>query len=466
MGDLYEPLLQRILCFNSPMKKVAIIGNGIAGVTAARYIRKFSDFEITLISKETDHFFSRTALMYIYMGHMRYQDTKPYEDHFWKKNRIDLLRDYVESVDIDRKELKLSSGSGFSYDVLVIASGSTFNKFGWPGQDLKGVGGLYSFQDLEYMETHTKGISRGVIVGGGLIGIEMAEMLLSRDIPVTFLVREKSYWDNVLPAEESAIVSRHIREHHVDLRLATELKEILDDGTGKVKGVMTNTGEVISCEWVGLTAGVHPNKAFLEGSGIETGRGVLVNDHLETNVPDVYAIGDCAEFQKVLPGRTKLEQVWYTGKMQGETVAMTITGNRRAYTPGNWFNSAKFFDIEYQVYGDIPTTIPEGVKSLYWEHSSGKRSVRINYDAQSGSVLGFNLMGIRYRHEVCDRWISDGTQIEVVLQDLGAANFDPEFFKQYESEVVALHNEKNPGRDLVLKKKRGLKHALAVLSNR
>ena len=91
-----------------------------------------------------------------------------------------------------------------SFDKLVIATGSKPNKFGWPGQDLNRVQGMYSYQDLEGMEAASKDLKQAVIVGGGLIGIEMAEMFHSRHIPVTFLVREKSYWDNVLPAEESA----------------------------------------------------------------------------------------------------------------------------------------------------------------------------------------------------------------------------------------------------------------------
>ncbi len=171
---------------------IAIIGNGISGVTAARFIRKRSDHKITLISAETDHFFSRTALMYVYMGHMRFEDLKPYEDWFWDKNRIGLKRAFVSKIDTSHKKLIFSNQEELTYDKLVIACGSAPNKFGWPGQDLKCVQGMYSYQDLESMEIASKGLQHAVIVGGGLIGIEMAEMFHSRHIPVTFLVREKS----------------------------------------------------------------------------------------------------------------------------------------------------------------------------------------------------------------------------------------------------------------------------------
>ena len=150
----------------SNMEKIVILGNGIAGITAARHIRKLGDQKITVVSGETEHFFSRTALMYIYMGHMKYEHTKPYEDWFWKKNRIELKQGWVAAIDFDEKNLIFQSGEKLPYDQLVIATGSASNKFGWKGQDLKGVQGLYSYQDVELMEENTAKIEQAVILGG------------------------------------------------------------------------------------------------------------------------------------------------------------------------------------------------------------------------------------------------------------------------------------------------------------
>jgi len=441
---------------------IVIIGNGISGITTARFLRKLSDHKITVISAETDHFYSRTALMYIYMGHMRYQDTKPYEDHFWEKNRINLVRGYANAIDFKSKTLKVDN-KPMSYDKLVLAVGSTPNKFGWPGQDLKGVGGLYSIQDLERMEHYSATLSKAVIVGGGLIGIEMAEMFHSRHIPVTFLVREKSYWNMVLPPEESQMINRHILEHGIDLQLATELKEILPNDKGEARAVITNKDETIECQFVGLTAGVRPNIAFLKDTGLETQKGILVNEYLETNIDDVYAIGDCAQARNPNPGRRPIEAIWYTGRMMGETLANVITGNRIVYKPQSWFNSAKFFDIEYQVYGNIRAQLIEGHETIYWEHKDGRKSIRVNYNKETGAVEAFNLMGVRYRHEVCQKWVENKTPIEDVLTNLGLANFDPEFFEQYESFIVKKYNEQ-AGKSLQLKQKRDLNAVTRFLS--
>jgi NADPH-dependent 2,4-dienoyl-CoA reductase/sulfur reductase-like enzyme len=413
---------------------VAILGNGVTGVSAALRLRaKRPDWRITLVSGESTYHYSRPALMYVFMGHMRYQDTKPFEDSFWGEQRLELLRAWVTRIDLERKRLELHGKPPLAWDKLLIATGSKPNRFGWPGQDLDGVQGLWGLADLASLYASCARARAAVIVGGGLIGVELAEMLHSRGIAVTFLVRESSYWNNILPDEESAMVGREIRAHGVGLRLATQLARIEDDGRGRAAGVLTDQGERIPCQVVGLTAGVSPNLDVVQESGIRTGRGVLVDACLRTSVRDVWAAGDCAEI--VRPGQKNLvQQVWYTGKQQGELAADVIAGEEQSYDPGVWFNSAKFFDLEYQVYGRVNQAVP-GEESLYWEHASGKQSVRIVH--VGGTVIGFNLMGVRWRHAVCERWIAEGRDLDHVLPRLGEAAFDPELFAHRGREIAA-----------------------------
>ncbi|WP_299520186.1 FAD/NAD(P)-binding oxidoreductase [Winogradskyella sp.] len=428
------------------MEHIVIIGNGISGVTLARHIRKLSDKKITIVSAETEYFFSRTALMYVYMGHMKFEHTQPYENWFWKKNRIDLKQGYVKHVDTNSKALHFSNGETMSYDKLVIATGSKPNKFGWPGQDLDGVMGMYHKQDLENLEKHAPNkevCKRAVIVGGGLIGIELAEMLNSRSIPVTFLVRESSFWNGVLPEGESAMINRHIRNHHIDLRLSTNLKEIKSDGNGKVKSVVIEeTGEEIPCDVVGLTAGVSPNIDFLKDSNIETGRGVKVNRFLETNILDVYAIGDCAEQHEAIGNRRPIEAVWYTGRMMGEALAQTLCGNRIQYNPGHWFNSAKFMDIEYQTYGWVfsERSKKENEAHFHWIHKDDTKCITVAYDKNTNEFLGINTFGIRMRHETFDKWLTEKRDVDYVINHLVEANFDPEFYGRFEKEILTAYN--------------------------
>lgn len=448
------------------MENIVIIGNGIAGVSAARHIRKLSDKRIIIISGETDYFFSRTALMYVYMGHMKFDHIQPYENWFWEKNRIELVRGYVTQVNPNEKQLLIDGSRAINYDKLIIATGSKPNKFGWPGQDLHGAQGLYSKQDLDLLEVNAPNkeiCKRAVIVGGGLIGIELAEMLRSRDIPVTFLVRENSFWNGVLPSGESQLINEHILEHHIDLRLGTNLKEIVADENGKVKSVIiAETGEELLCDMVGLTAGVAPNIDFLKDSGIEVGRGVKVNRFLETNIKDIYAIGDCAEQHEAIGNRRPIEAVWYTGRMMGETVAQTICGNQIEYKPGHWFNSAKFLDIEYQTYGWVFSErgMKEYEEHFHWRHSDEKVCITIAFNKENNQFLGINTFGIRMRHEVFDRWLTQEKDVDYVMEHLIDANFDPEFYKNYETVVVSKYNA-DFGKSIKTKKK-SLKRIFAI----
>lgn len=413
------------------MEHIVIIGNGIAGVTAARHIRKLSDKRITLISAESAFFFSRTALMYVYMGHMKFEHTQPYENDFWAKNNIELVHDYVHTVETGAKKVHLNSGRDIIYDKLILATGSISNKFGWTGQDLEGVQGLVSKQDLEQLEIsapNNKVCKRAVIIGGGLIGVELAEMMASRQIPVTFLIREKGFWSGVLPMANAEMISRHVKSHHIDLREEEEMAEILSDESGKVKAIITKNGETIPCDFVGLCAGVRPRISFLENSGIELQRGIMVDRFLETSVKDIYAIGDCAQQREPVGERKPIEAVWYTGRMMGEALAQTLCGNPTKWNPGHWFNSAKFFDIEYQTYGWVWSKPKEGHEHFTWEHEDGQRAVTLEFDIATRKFIGINTFGIRMKHEVFDTWLTQEKSVDDVVENLKSACFNPEFF--------------------------------------
>ena len=420
---------------------IVIIGNGIAGTTCARNVRKQSDLPITIISSESKYFFSRTALMYVFMGHMKFEHTQPYEPHFWEDNNINLIQDHVLEIDTTSKKIITKTGDQIQYEKLIIASGSKPNKFGWKGQDADGVGGLYSKQDLEYLEKRSGKIKKVVIVGGGLIGIELAEMCLSRNMEVHFLVREKTFWGGVLPSEDAEFIMHHLTKHHgLNMHYEEELEEILTDSTNTAVGIKTKSGKQIDCQFVGLTTGVSPNIDLIKDSKIETDRGILVNRSFETSEKNVYAIGDCAEFRNPAEGRQSIEQVWYTGKIMGETLADIILGKTVEYNPGHWFNSAKFFDIEYQTYGQVQNKLLEEQEEFVYKHPNEK--ILLHFVFEDQKFIGINAFGIRLRHALFNEWLLRGATIEEVLINLKTANFDPELYARYEDEIVAQFNAK------------------------
>jgi NADPH-dependent 2,4-dienoyl-CoA reductase/sulfur reductase-like enzyme len=415
---------------------LVIIGNGITGVTAAVTARRLApEARITLVSAESAHHYSRPALMYLYMGQLRYADVKPYEDWFWAENRLELVHAEAIGIDTAARTVQLATGPALAYDRLLRATGSVVRTPGWPGQQLAGVQGFYGLPDVESMARDTQGIGHAVVVGGGLIGVELAEMLHSRGIRVTWLVREGRYWQSVLPPEESAMLEAHFKKYHIDLQLTTELREVRGDDRGHVQAVVTTTGQELPAEWVGLATGVTPNLILAKAAGLDTDRGILVNELLETSVPGVYAAGDCAQHRQTAPGEVAVEQLWYTGRMQGETVAHTICGQPTPYQRGEWFNSAKFFNLEYQTYGRVSARPEAGIASFCWQHPNGKHLLRINFREADQAVTGLNAFGLRQRQDVWERWLREKTPIGTVLAQLAAANFDAEFTRQHEPAI-------------------------------
>lgn len=445
--------------------RVAIIGNGISGTTAALTLINRCDCEVFLISDESPDFFSRTALMYVYMGHMRWKDIIVHSAASLRKKGIRIITDRVISISTDDHTLHFSREPALGYDKLIIATGSVPNRLQIPGSQLSGIRGLYSRQDLDYLENLSNTITSAVIVGGGLIGIELAEMLKSRDIATTILVREKAYWHNVLPLEEAMMVGEHIQEHGIRVLYETSAESFSGDDRERVAAVHCSSGETVQCQFVGMTPGVSPNIAITHNTDIRTDKGILVDAYLQTNQPDIYAIGDCAQLESPADGRKAVEAIWYTGKMMGEIAGKNICGEGMAYNPGIWYNSAKFFDIEYQVYGTISNEATNGVESLFWQHENQAKSIRINFHTNTGEVIGFNLMGIRYRHALCEKWIREKYNIRTVLTHLEAANFDPELAPQFEQKLRDLF-ERRYGTKIESKSRRGRDAFTILYKNR
>ena len=193
---------------------------------------------------------------------------------------------------------------------------------------------------------------------------------------------------------------------------------------------LSQTGPKLS-QNLSKTTKSSPNIDFLKDSSLNCNRGILVNRFLETNLPHVYAIGDCAEQKEPVDGRHSIEAVWYTGRMMGETLAQSLCGMKTAYQPGPWFNSAKFFDIEYQTYGSIANKADATNTHWFWKHPTKNCSFRIAYDSKSSSILGFSTLGLRLRQNQCIQWIEAKTAVYQVMNDLMEAHFDPEFSPCY-----------------------------------
>jgi 3-phenylpropionate/trans-cinnamate dioxygenase ferredoxin reductase subunit len=404
--------------------RFVIVGNGVAGVTAALTLREREPKAgITIVSGETDYFFSRTALMYAYMNQLPRRSLEPYERKVWDAQRIVLVRDWVTSI--GSGEAVLKSGRRLAYDKLLIATGSVPRQADWPGLAAarEGVVHFVSLQDLDACERLTPSTKRAVVAGGGLIGIELVECLRYHGVEVTFLVREPWYWPAALNPEEAGMVTAHIAAHGVDVRFGDEVAEVHADASGRVAGVTTKAGARLDCQMLGICIGVRPATDWLRGSAVAIGRGVSVDSSFRTSVPGVFAAGDCAEIHR--DGHAPLiEQIWYSAKRQGRLAALAMLGDAVSYDPPIFFNSSKFFEIEYTTVGEV-NRVPDGARHHFFTLRRRHASIRIVEFEER--VIGFNMLGSRWNHNQLEQWIAERRDYPYVAARLGDAQFDPEF---------------------------------------
>jgi NADPH-dependent 2,4-dienoyl-CoA reductase/sulfur reductase-like enzyme len=438
---------------------VVIVGNGVAGMEAALAIRgREAEWAITIVSEESDHFFSRTALMYVLAGQMSYRDIEPLERDVYVRLGFRRVRARAAGLDPARHVLVLGNGEELSYDKLILACGSRPNPPPWQGCDtMLGVGHFVTLQDLQWLErsihgrhgvdlpprhaltaawtpgqpytirpapSHGRPVRRPVVVGGGLIGIEVVETLLAAGLRPTFVVADEWYWPISLDDREAAWVAEALRAHGADVRLGERVEEVLQDGQNNVAGLRTANG-TIEADLLVVAIGVVPHTRWLGDAVLrdELG-GILVNDRLRASVPDVWACGDCASV-RCFDGRIRPEQLWYTARDQGRVAGAGVLGDKAVYKRPVLYNSAKLMDIEFTTVGLVNQKV-DGELSWFHEEKGRVRSTTRIVHA-GGQVIGFNFLGRRWDHTVCVRWIEERRSLEYVLARLGEAAFDTEF---------------------------------------
>ena len=420
-----------------------ILGNGVAGMEAALLLRgRDAAARIAIVSDEHDHFFSRPALMYVFAGQMTLRDTEPYDRELYGRMRFDRVRGRVVKLDSDDRALVLQDGSRVGYDRLLLAVGSSGRPAPWPGSDGPGLHHFVTLADLEGLDRDARPGQRAVVVGGGLIGVEVAEILHDRGLEVAFVIKDRWPFPVALEPREAALVAEHARAHGVDVRLGAGVSEIVRGPDGRVCAVALDQGPApgdapgpaLPADLVVAAIGVVPRTGFLAGSAVALAAngGIETDDALRTSAPDVWAAGDCANVTTP-EGARRIEQLWYTAREQGRVAGRSLLGDPVVYRRSAAFNSAKFFDLEWTTAGLVPAEIspsgepvalPDGVSCWFQRVPGRLASHRVVM--RHGRVIGFNLLGSRWDHEPLLRWIDERRPLDWVLEHLGEAQFDEE----------------------------------------
>lgn len=333
---------------------VLIVGSGQAGVQAALSLRDGGFVgSIGMVSNEEDEPYQRPPLSKAYLkGEAEVDEFRFRSTEYWATHAIEILPAVsVESIDVAGHRVLTTTGRWIGYGRVIWAAGGRARTLNLPGADLPGVFSLRNHEDAQRLRAHMETARNAVIIGGGYIGLEAAAALSARNIGVTIIEVQDRLLARVTCAPVSDFYARLHRDAGASILLSSGVDEILGDDAGKVTGVRLNTGEVLPADLVIVGVGLIPNVEPLMAAGIVCSNGVEIDEGCLTSAPDVYAIGDCANFDNpfAAAGRVRLESV-PNAVEHGKIVAAAILETTRPATAPPWFWSHQF-DVRLQTVG-------------------------------------------------------------------------------------------------------------------
>src|SRR5579859_2968645 len=303
-----------------------IVGNGIAGVTAAETVRQEQpSAEITIIAETPTPACHRPSLKDYLAGRVEEDVLFARRPSFYADQGLRFLPDRVVGVDVARQQLALRRGQSIGFDRLLLATGSRARGLTCPGSDLAGVLTLRSVTDYQVALRFLKIAQRIVVYGGGPLALETVDTLRQCDLRVTHLLRNRQLWETMLDQTASELLLHQEQEAGVEVRVEDEIVEIAGQ-SGRVQGITTRNGTRIPCDLLILAIGSEPVIDCFQASGIASERGVLVDHAMRSSVPNVYAAGDVAEMLDPLIGNTRISGQWYPSMQQGRAAAYGMMG--------------------------------------------------------------------------------------------------------------------------------------------
>ena len=303
-----------------------IVGNGIAGVTAAETVRQEQpSAEITVIAETPTPACHRPSLKDYLAGRVEEDVLFARRPSFYADQGLRFLPDRVVEIDVVRQELALRRGQSIGYDRLLLATGARARGLTCPGSDLAGVLTLRSVTDYQVALRFLEIAQRVVVCGGGPLALETVDTLQQRGLRVTHLLRSRQLWETMLDKTASELLLHQEHEAGVEVRVEDEIAEIVGK-SGRVQGLITRNGARIPCDLLVLAIGSEPVIDCIQASGIACERGVLVDHAMRSSVPNVYAAGDVAEMLDPLTGCTRTSGQWYPSMQQGRAAAYGMMG--------------------------------------------------------------------------------------------------------------------------------------------
>lgn len=330
-----------------------IIGNGAAGVSAAETIRANDQSgEIIIIGAEPYPMYSRPGLAYVLMNEVPWKQVLARSPEWYQRLQLTLINGRVTHLDTAGKRVKLENGRLISYDKLLIATGARAVPAPYPGADLKGVVYLDTLDGTRELKRQARRGRKAVVIGGGITALELSEGLAANHVHTHYLLRRDRLWSTVFNDDEGRLLEEKITSHGVKIHYHSELSEILGK-RGKVTAVRLTNGKTIPCHLVGIGIGVRAQLDPVQHTPIKVDRAILVDQYMRTNLPDIYAAGDCAQVYDSWSDTYTLDVLWPSAVAEGKAAGMNMTGHEYPYTKGIPFNACLLFGMHITVMGQI-----------------------------------------------------------------------------------------------------------------
>jgi NADPH-dependent 2,4-dienoyl-CoA reductase/sulfur reductase-like enzyme len=331
-----------------------IIGSGVAGIAAIEAIRSVDqDGSVVMIGDDPHGFYSRPGLAYYLTGELHDKALFPRTAEDLSKLKFQYVKRHVARIDRDRYLLELTGiQAPLEYDRLLIAVGAQALPLEVPGANLEGVLKLDHMEDAKRILKLARRGKTAVVVGGGITALELAEGLNAHGLKVHYLLRGDRYWSNVLDQQESKIVEHRLQEEGVKLHHHAEVIEVTGKN-GRVNGVRLLDGQTLKCDLVAYAIGIRPRVDLVKHAGLAVDRGILVNEYLQTNDPDIFAAGDVAQVYDPRSGRSVLDSLWGPARQQGYAAGLNMAGKRFAYIKDVPFNVTRLAGLTTTIIGTV-----------------------------------------------------------------------------------------------------------------
>jgi NAD(P)H-nitrite reductase large subunit len=366
-----------------------ILGDGIAGSSAAETIRETdADADITVITEEGEALYNRILIKEFAKGKLPEAPVSIHEPGWYDDRDIDLeLNAHVTGVDTGAKEVYTHDNETYSYDKLLVATGGTPIQLPVENADAEGIHHFWTFKDARKIREHAAEAEKGIVIGAGLLGIDLAAICGAQDVDAKYLMRGNRWWRYALSLDGAEIIHQALEDIGVEPVFESGLDHFEVDDEGHVSAVVDTNDVVHETDFVGIAVGLNYNTEFLEDTPVDLDDGVVVDQYMRTDVEDVYAAGDITKYYDVILEDRTQNGAWGSAKQQGvvagKNMATDDTTREFRYVPSY---SITHFDFPFLSFGH-PTIGDEDAERKYSENEWRRLTFK------NGKLVGGVLIG-------------------------------------------------------------------------